>query len=166
MALTAIRLGAMEVSHRLERSCQPMAVQEVLLTGQAETVAPAVAEKCTVRAEMEVMAVVAGQPRVFTIDPLAMAVLMVAAVVELIDTIPPEMEAPTGETEAGILVREALEPIRQAWSWILPGQGLAGQVHPAPRAAVAGAGNYGWDRPITREGLVTVLHNFAQYLGK
>ena len=29
-----------------------------------------------------------------------------------------------------------------------------------------GAGNYGWDRPITREALVTVLHNFAQYLGK
>ena len=29
-----------------------------------------------------------------------------------------------------------------------------------------GEGNYGWDKPITREGLVTVLHNFAQYLGK
>lgn len=29
-----------------------------------------------------------------------------------------------------------------------------------------GNGNYGWDRPITREALVTVLHNFAQYLGK
>ena len=62
---------------------------------------------------------------------------MAAAVVELIETIPPELEAPTGETEAGVLVQEAQEPIRQAWNWILPGQGLAGQAHPAPRAAVA-----------------------------
>lgn len=29
-----------------------------------------------------------------------------------------------------------------------------------------GSGNYGWDRPITREALVTVLHNFAQYLNR
>ena len=29
-----------------------------------------------------------------------------------------------------------------------------------------GNGNYGWDRPITREALVTVLHNFAQYLNR
>ena len=66
MALTAILLGAMEVSHRLERSCQPMEARAVLMAmGQeVETVAPAaaVAETCTVRAEMEVMAVVAGQP--------------------------------------------------------------------------------------------------------
>ena len=27
-------------------------------------------------------------------------------------------------------------------------------------------GNDGWDRPITREGLVTVLHSFAQCLDK
>lgn len=29
-----------------------------------------------------------------------------------------------------------------------------------------GEGNYGWDRPVTREALVTVLHNFKEYLGK
>ena len=29
-----------------------------------------------------------------------------------------------------------------------------------------GNGNYGWDRPITRETFATVLHNFKEYLGK
>lgn len=29
-----------------------------------------------------------------------------------------------------------------------------------------GEGNYGWQQPITREALVTVLHHFKEYLGK
>ena len=29
-----------------------------------------------------------------------------------------------------------------------------------------GEGNYGWQQPITREALATVLYNFQNYLGK
>ena len=29
-----------------------------------------------------------------------------------------------------------------------------------------GEGNYGWQQPITREALATVLYNFQEYLGK